>query len=413
MKKPQQQTRKPSSKARTVKPVRKETLVHKSRTLNEVERALRLSTRPMPQAQKDADMWTACRLAPWNNQHGALIPDGTNDPRIAVDLYAYTDISVDKVTSFNLATLPSLPYAAFIQPKLAGAKYTLTGSNTVPPNSTGGGFYTSFTSGTPNNCATPINFTKAAGQVTYADNPNLPTKSMYITADKARITSMGWRLVYTGPASTCQGTVTVHANPLRNDDVFPKTVGTIQYYQADMTAANTQDTSAIPVKAYPFTNITLSNAYGKESIMARPEATLHGLCRRSQRVYNWKEISEQPYLLINTDTANNEINGPANATMTSTWLVGGSYGTVGTAKFGTVSLMDDDWDSTLIQLDNVQGSFRFETWQCIEFIPVVESLAFDMARKLTTTNEAAIARANQLATMTPLASVSTKNGSPA
>jgi hypothetical protein len=99
--------------------------------------------------------------------------------------------------------------------------------------------------------------------------------------------------------------------------------------------------------------------------------------------------------------------------MTSTWLVGGSYGTVGTAKFGTVSLMDDDWDSTLIQLDNVQGSFRFETWQCIEFIPVVESLAFDMARKLTTTNEPAIARANQLATMTPLASAVTKNGSPA
>jgi len=76
----------------------------------------------------------------------------------------------------------------------------------------------------------------------------------------------------------------------------------------------------------------------------------------------------------------------------------------GTAVFGSVFLYDNDWDTTTINFTNVTGSFRFETWQCVEFIPVPETSAYDMARTVKEVDQKAIDTANKNAADKPVGS---------
>lgn len=376
-----------------------------ARTTDQVQRAL-ASMVVTSTNKEQANAWTACRLSPWgSNAMAALLPDGSGDPRTVVDHYAYTDITIKEgqKADFTIATLPTLPYNAALR-VTTDSTVTVSGSNMIPQPPTDGGAYNlEFTGSSAAPCWVPINFTKAAILTNYNDNPTGVANRVYIAADKARITSMGWRLIYTGPANACTGIVTVSSSPVRSDDPIDKSGGRITTFNASGGALTNINTGTNGVKVIPIRLKQLLGTTGKDSISARPEVTLKGLVRHSAPIYNWCDLQEQYSLMVNADSGVNLVTGDVVATMASAQGPSGILADQSTVLYGTINLIDDSWDSTLLQVSGVVGSYRFETWQCVEYIPITESAFYDTAKKVSVANTQIIDQANKQAAQKPIA----------
>jgi hypothetical protein len=361
---------------------------------------------PKPHQQS---MWAACRLQPWAHQNGDLLPDGSGDPRVVSDFYSWTDIGVGTTPqNFSITTLPTLPFAATL--KSGGATLAITGSNMLsgPVPTVGGGGLWNYTGAVSK--PIPINATKATSPATWEDRWDVDSSKHYIQANKARLTSMGWRVVYTGPANTCSGIITCTSAPIRDDPVVDKT-NTTQQINFTLPTGVAGGSSTVGARLVPIDHIGIGAGYqGKDAVSARPEASLHGICRHSAPIYAWKEIYDQGLLLVESPNGDNQLSGNydaffgVNYPTTGTPVSGG-----GTAVFGSVYFYDNEWDTTTINFTNVTGSFRFETWQCVEFIPVPESAAYDMARVSTKSSPATVANVNTQASQVPVATT-TKPG---
>jgi len=198
--------------------------VNNARTTASVENSLR-KLNIAPAVPRQMDDWAACRLTPWNGIRGSLIPDGSNDPRIVYDHYCYTDIILTgAVNTFCIKTLPTLPWGALIVPA-APMVMNITGgfmqpSTTVPALGSGNLFAYSGTVGAP----VPISAYRASIGTNWSDDPTTDDRKNFITANKARISSMGWRLTYTGPAASCSGVITVNSNSLITDPMMLKQI---------------------------------------------------------------------------------------------------------------------------------------------------------------------------------------------
>jgi hypothetical protein len=349
-----------------------------------VENQLRKMKIGNPKMNDDGH-WANCRLNPWGmNRHVTMLPDGNSDPRLTMDLYAYTDIAYNGNFSFTIATVPAQPYSAYIYFPTAMPTLTLTGSYAAagpPPGaffgtSTNGGGY-QFSGGTVAGVQLPICFSEWATAYNYTDDPTIVSATSFVNSDKARITSQAWRLVYTGPASACSGVVNVASTPLRLDPIQNKQTGNIQITNPVTGIINNSNTALRPVPIQPWGYQYNSNA-NKDTITERPEAGMKGRCKRSNQTFGFKEIYNNPVLPVqqnqNTSATIANIGGFFNGGYT-----GVAVGNSSTMTWGTYQLLDTDWDSTIITCSNVPGSFRFETWTCIEFIPEAQSLLYHFA----------------------------------
>jgi hypothetical protein len=394
-----QKKRKPARTRNTTRPQGK--AITSARTTAQVEKDLKtVFSPPRASVMKGMDDWSMCRLNPWSaNMKGAILPDGSGDPRFSIDLYSYTDIASTSPTwSAQLQILPTLPYCAMFIPTQT-ANYTLTGPYMMTGTWTGanGGMH-SFVGNINAGLALPINGTKAV--TTYLDDPYSDNASaQFISANKARIISMGWRLVYTGPANACTGVVTVSSNPTKTDPPFFKSTGTLTWNNAVGVATDVGNTATNPARCLP---ITFGAAYAsKDSVSDRPEATLMGLVRHSSPVYNWQDLYEQPLCLTYQVPGSNQ-----NATAIYSYPVGGGFTPIintATVTHGTISLFDDGWDAVNIMLNSVTGTFRLETWQCLEYIPQPESIYYDIAKVSNLANTQLVTSVNKAASEVPIA----------
>lgn len=358
-------------------PVPKPSLVTTSRTLATTQNSLRKLN---ASTEEGVRSWPMCRLQPWSGGSGALLPDGSGDPRTVSDFYAFTDITIGAgMSGFSLATIPALPYNALFRHD--SGSVTLNGSGFAggAPNNNGGVFAVTY--GATNTLPwVPINATKAASSLIWEDTLSGMTKS-YIPSDKARVTSMGWRLLYTGPSSTCSGLVTVTSTTLRTDPSVPKTIGRITQAGANGSQGNIIDCSAKPVRILP---INLSGAAlnaGKDTVVARPETTLKGVVRHSAPVYQWKDMAEQPMLMVQWRGGRNYLLDDMEASCASFVNAAGvAQPNWSTVANGGIYFIDEDWDSTNIQVSGASGSYRFETWMCVEYVPHTNTAYYDMSR---------------------------------
>jgi hypothetical protein len=388
--------------------------MNSARTTNSVETALRsltLTAKPSNKPTPEHLMWSTCRLNPWKGGNGALLPDQSGDPRLVNDFYSYTDISLPAAapTTFNLFTVPFLPYNALFLPATSGAAITLSGSNNSSSGPGAGGARSlTYTTGA-SNLPVPINFTKSAGTQYYSDRPGIVSPNNYITADKARVSTMGWRLLYTGPANSCQGVVTVTSSPIKNDDIVAKQVGRIQLGSATNTPQAILDCTTTAFKIMPL-NLPVYNAQGKDQVIGRPEQGLKGLVRHSGANYLWKEMHEQPILLTQDNAGANQISGTLQGTVATSQDGAGVFQpNLSTVDYGSINFSDDEWDSTVIQVANATGSFRFETWMCVEYIPTPETAVYDSAKKVQIVNETVVHNTTAVAARQPIAVPSVNN----
>jgi len=351
--------------------------------------------------------WSSCRLTPWAASKGALLPDGSGDPRLVMDLYSYTDIYTTG-TGFMITTIPALPYTALF--KSTSGKVTLGGSNIQTTTaSTSGGMYAITYESTTTDSWVPIAATKAASATAYEDTFYGSAKS-YVSADKARITSQGWRIMYTGPANSCSGTVTVSSSPVRTDAIVPKNKGKMNQMSATNVVGRSLDCGVTPLRVLPVRINDVINHSGKDTITARPEVGLHGVVRHQTPVYNWVEVQEQPIAMINATSGKNVLSDDMTATASTVMDSSDKFTLASTVINGTLNFWDDSWDAVTINVAGLQSgsSFRFEMWTCVEYVPVTNSSHYDVARIVTTADTRLVDQTNRAAAARPIAAPSSQ-----
>jgi hypothetical protein len=84
--------------------------------------------------------------------------------------------------------------------------------------------------------------------------------------------------------------------------------------------------------------------------------------------------------MVQNTTAVNVPTGTVGAALACGYS-GAVAGFPATCTLGSLQMFDDDWDSTVITLQSVTGSFRFETWTCVEWLPVPASTVYQFAQK--------------------------------
>jgi hypothetical protein len=359
------------------------------RTTNTIESTLAKAERKM--AKMTFDPWLGCRLAPWmNTGTSALLPDGVRDPRLAMDLYSYCNVSgLSAGTNFSFIVYPFYPWNAAIV--VDSGKLSLGTINAATAVVTVSAAYTQ----------TPCNFTAAA--TSWVDDPFATSSKTYVNADKGRVTSMGWRLLYTGPVNTCAGIVNVTSSPLTNDPTIPKVKGTISVQGSDLGGVGSIGTATKSVNVIPMSPLGATSS--KDMVTSRPEAGLKGIVRHSSSTFPWKEIWEQPVLLTQAAVGVDNVGGNVAAMNSSKYGTTGVYDAVAPTNFGTVQMIDDDWDQVRVSVTgpNTDASFRFETWQCIEFVPNVNSVLYGIANSDTKGSVEVASKLDMQANKSPVA----------
>jgi len=352
--------------------------------------------------------WVGCRLNPWQaKSSGAsnMLPDGSGEHRLVNDFYTYCDINLGtEATDFQIVTLPTLPYTAVFKHITPGA-LRLSGpfnTNGLPAgNLTGVGMKNLNTITTATTNLIPICGTQASDAAYYEDNPTAPSRNTYLKADKARITSQGWRLQYTGPSSTCSGIVNVTTSPLHVDPAFPKSAGQLAFTGADG-VSNTFPLATNPVFVQPIALPSTATA-PKDAVTLRPETCPRGLVRHADQTFKFTEMFDTPRLIINSNNyGSNIVSGNATSPI-SIGYNGGAVGAAATATMGTINFLDPSWEHAIISAAGVSGSFRFEMWTCVEYIPEPTSVAYTFSTVSPASNPQAILNTETAVAQQPLA----------
>jgi hypothetical protein len=308
-------------------------------------------------------------------------------------------------------TFPNITYSALLIPGGTGVNttYSVNGSNLNVGNPSAS------TAGAGMNLTTfvqqptsvikpiPINGTAAGAIGSYIDNPTNTSSASYLNADQFRIVSMKWRLVYTGTASGCSGIVSVVSVPQVTDPVITKTAGTIRFFNPGATGStgvlspNTTTNGAIQVLPW---ETPITNVFTRDVVMLRPETTPEGLCKHNGQ-YLWQNTLDRQVLPVYNADAIDLVNGGCDAAFSSAYT--GAASVTGTVTFGSLAYLDPAWESTLISLDGVGGSFRFETVVCCEFIPNINSSFYDFGAVDAKSDVEGIAKIEALVSAQPAA----------
>lgn len=330
----------------------------------------------------------------------ALLPDGSSDPRVVYDYYSFSDIAVAAAgTSFNLNIVAGYPWNAAV--KLNSGKLTV-----VPMLSDNLNVAASSLNSVTNRWC-PCNFTVGAQSQYYLDKISSINGQQIVTADRQRITSLGWRLTYTGPVSTAAGIVTVTSSPQGTEPMFPKNKGRIQWVDNNNSTGGVYDcgTGALNV-----VGIALPQSVPqKDAVMARPEKTLQGIVRKNSPIFKWLNWSNTGFWPIALDPGTDVLTGNVNCLVAGRFDPSGTYTFNSTTNTGSLNLFDEDWDIPTINVTgcNADATYRLETWMCMEYVPINNSVYYSLAKRDTTGTVETVSKLEKITNDKPVAETST------
>jgi hypothetical protein len=270
---------------------------------------------------------------------------------------------------------------------------------------------TSVTGATVGNRLIPTNFTLSSGPGAYADKVGSTVLTPYINSDRVRVTSLGWRLTYTGPVATAAGLITVSSASPTVDDKIVKTRGKVSCTNAFAVAGGYYDTSTTDQAMLVMPYTLVAGTTTKDSIVARPEATLQGIVRRNAPVFSWKDFSNTPVFLVNPVTGN-MLDGALDLATASQYNAAGSMiSGDSTTKMGSINVWDTDWDVTTIAVSgiNADATYRLDTWMCVEYVPTTDSAFYSVAKTVTAGSAETAALLEKHAISSPVASSANKS----
>lgn len=293
-----------------------------------------------------------CRLDPLNSTAGGGLNDGLASKKVVFDCRSFGDFTVDTVSQqFIIKIVPWIPYPALIK----------TGSASTPSGFTVNGV--AITAGDPDTNVRwiPLCLTQNSGSVAAGQTPILP-----FAGGTYRLISMGWKLIYTGSASSCSGILTVKESPVAINSRGPNVSIQNLVTPADVTV------TAYAANTVPIATVSSSTAIATlttDTHECRPEVGCSGVLRHVNNIYRTqavKNVTELPVSYTNDGVVNGRafIASPA-----------------ATEKYGSLSFYDNDYTPVEISGKAVNGSYRLELVQCFEVIPDVSSTAVLVAKQ--------------------------------
>jgi len=326
-------------------------------TTGNVQNKLRASqpgqmlAKPSPHAYIDNN-YIHCKFDPLNSGTSLGLPDDTSIRRIVSDIRTFVDFTIPANGELQLKITPTLPWAGWAKPLTPDVAYNIEGVtlNHKAPAINSNVYYPIGRM----NRLTPNGFFVIGGS-----NPNT------YNATKARIITVGWRLVYTGAASTCSGTITVNENSIGVTGDSPNTNALGLLSGADaLTLATTVGPGSAMERRIEFSRDL--GLVAKDTVTARPETALKGLLKHVGP-YQWRTMSDYGELLVDATTG-----GPSNVASSMVLATPTSY--------GLYYMIDPDYTSTDIRIATGinPGSYRLECVHCVEFQIHPDSVLYDM-----------------------------------
>jgi hypothetical protein len=339
-----------------------------------------------------ANTYLSCRMNPFRSVNGLGIPDGGNQNYLVTDLLCFNDIVCGTTAGFTIQTLTTMPSTAMIRGN-GGAGITDliidgTGYNNQVPW---------FPLGTLTNYR-PI--TQSAGIA--VQDP--------FTAANARIVAIGYRLIYTGTANACAGTITVTPNAVSIEDFStvnatsatatpPAITAGVTAYHTNNPSGSTVIYAPVSTKIYSMDFTPATYLYTKDSMTYRPEQGC--FIRPTHRSDDFKiqPIRDSPVALV--------FNGNNASTNAGVDLAGAwSSDREGSGNGRSPIFWDNDWTNYSITVSGytVASTFRWETVFCVEFAPEASSNMVPFTHKNSPTNKPLVTKANMMMNKLPTVS---------
>jgi len=335
-------------------------------------------------ARRTINPYIQCRLNPFGNANGMGIPDGTDAKRLLVDHRQITSFVVGTSGAFNIVIAPVMPQIIWFQPLGNDTTYTVNGGHPTHHNGATDGFHHVTCSQYQN-----ITFTRndAVGWFN-----TIPT---YLGAARARIVTIGFRLIYTGSTMNNSGSIMVNRMgfsvqaPSANigDFVVQSDHGesdeTINYGQVFLRPCNTSSNTF--------------DIMNQESVRAPLRQGIQGLLKHASGDYQWLSVSDNETYLAKT-----------NDDKYSMLYQGADLGSDTLARWPVVTFVDDQWSPAAIAIRGAtEGqSFDIETVYCVEYIPNLDSASSSLAKQPPKQSDKSLELANKAAKNAPLAGAS-------
>lgn len=344
-----------------------------------------------------------CRMDPFTASGGTAIPDGSNANFMVSDARSADTISLAAGTKdFVIQTFPMLPYMAAI---------TSTSTTAGPALTVNGGPVWGSSSYDPSalSSASSLRYYPLSKVPAYLQGgqfvaPQLKYNDPY-TSSSARLVSVGYRLTYTGPVTTCAGSITVTPNSTSlNLNAYNTSVAASTTTPGQVSIGARNITSASITYAPIGTPIATadlrisSTALTRESCVFRPEQSIVILPRHRTRDYKLKSTAVTPYVIGFSDIGSSSSTAEFISLFTASTPTTSDY---------AVMWADDDWEGVTIVASglNADASFRWDTVACFEYVPLINSVFAEMTIKSSPNDAKAMEAVNKHISSRPVATL--------
>lgn len=351
-------------------PRQRRSLNARPRTLGSVVNALGSKSPP----QDYGSHYLSCRLSPFNAGGRAAIPDGSNSNFIVVDAFSVNSISASTAgQSFIIQTTPTLPSLAMIS-----SLNNITVDGVVISASTGyqpGGSLG--TSWTPICIPSSFSLASCIPGTLYADPWN---------STAMRFVTFGFRILYTGPVTTCAGSIVVTPNNIAYVESTSVVAAGLNVSVGNASAVSVGNLpSNTPILSTDF-NANLS-AMTRASRSFRPEQGIELLSRHAGTTYELVPLMTTPGAPI--------LAGTGVAPSTTVPCILRQTGIGGQLNGGIIAY-DNAWSGFQIAFNNVNAdaSFRVEAVVCLEVNPSITSAFYPLTQKSSPMQKGALDAVN-------------------
>lgn len=324
--------------------------------------------------------YVVCRTNPFHGHGGSAIPDGKNSNFVVTDTFSVNNFTPSAAgQTIIIQTLNALPALAMIG---STQNFTIDGtlvtalSSLQPSSASNTSYYP---------CCIPP---PLVGQALLGAGFNDPYNST-----TARMISCGYRLIYTGPATTCAGSITVTPNPIgwgqlatQASGGFTISIPTIAGVAGANLAAGAQLIDC---------DITINTtSITRASKTFRPEQGVYVV-----PTHRSSDFKMNPTLVCSVAPVANLTTATGAATVSSMFRPAGGVNP-------GIVWFDNDWTtySIVIQGMNSDASFRLESVVCMEYNPAITSAFYPLSIKASPTSQKQIEDAtkkNQKTDMKP------------
>lgn len=341
----------------------------------------RLPPRMQAQAQRRTiNPYIHCRLNPLESGNSIGIPDQSDAKRLAVDHRQITSFKIGSSGAFNIVISATIPQIIWYQ--------TLAGDSTFQVN----GYTPSNQAGNTNVYFTvPITTYQDLTVTRYDAAGQYNNQQVYLDANKARIVTVGYRLIYTGSTMNNSGSIMINRQGF---SIQPAVGNGGQFTILNGHGSTNLTFNEQQVLVHPSTSSFDFEGMGTDTVRMPLRQGACGLLKHAGPDYKWCDVTDnETYICMANDDKHSILaQGP-----TST---GDRF-----RKWPVIAFTDTEWSPAAISIRGAtQGqTFDIETVYCIEYAPAVTSQAISLAKQPVQPDMKAVNHASEAARKMPLA----------